>query len=46
MTVDTLIVVAIVGTALAYTARRAWKQVQSARAKRAGHDCGCDNCGH
>lgn len=46
MTVDTLVVVAIVCTALGYTARRAWKQVQSVRAKRAGTDCGCDNCGH
>ncbi len=46
MTGQTWIVVAIVSSALLYTARRAWKQVRSVRAKRAGTDCGCDHCGH
>jgi hypothetical protein len=42
---ETLIVAVIVGAALWFTARRGWRAVQSARAKRGtacDTGCGCD----
>jgi|APMI01.1.fsa_nt_gi hypothetical protein len=45
MNSQTLLVIAIVGAALLFVGRRAWKQLQAARTKKAGCGDGC-GCGH